>query len=772
MTSVLPSQPDAPLVPGTQIGGRFRIEAVAHRSGMSTVYQASDLRNQGHMVAIKEFCAATLERDERAEALAWLAREAALLSTLNNPHLPRLLAAFSEGDRHYVVMPFLAGETLEERVSRDGAQPETLVLAWGRELAGILRYLHTQDPPVVHRDLKPANVLLGRDGSLVLLDLGVARELRRGLPGTAVGTPGYAPPEQYQGLADERSDLYALGATLHRLLTAYNPDQEAPFRHPRVRSLNAEASEETEALVEGLLQIAPERRPAQVAAVLNGLSGAMRGAFARAYYPVHQMYRRTLAAFLVAIALSAALYRLYFGVPVSGGASAGFEQFDPVGGPLRVAVVFAPGVLAFLPLLHPRLHALARTHPAPRLHRNRVAKLLALTWGVPLVVWLLNLYNQRWGNLVAVPGHAIAPAGLALGAILVTLVGLLALYQDLRRLQVRVVRLRLRYLALGALLALWPISLATQAPAFGGSCYMTAAQPETQMQFAQVRALAADGLGDLFILDQNGLQERTPDAVYHILLDAYPYDDQSPLYSANAAKLQTLTLDWRNRPLLGTADGTVYRLLAPGTLRRVATVPGTFGGLAGAPDGMVYYSLPGSGGAQIYRVAPGGRPVAVQVRGQPAVWRPKGLVTDSAGNLYVADAAHHAIERIDSHGRMHRITDQLGDGNAEPALLSRDGAGNLYTIVNGTAYKVRTDGRAVALQITDALGVAIAAIGEGKGSIVYAVDTAMQNLYAIHPEGLFSVVGGTDTATLHCVLPKATARQTARGQRSLAGAYG
>ncbi|HWE63073.1 MAG TPA: protein kinase, partial [Chloroflexota bacterium] len=154
--SALPAQRHAALSPGTILGGRFRIEAVAHRSGMSTVYRAADQRSQGAPVALKEFHSGCLPDAERDEALVWLAREAALLSTLANPRLPRLIAAFSEGDRHYVAMPFLSGETLEERVAREGPQPETVVLALGRDLAGLLRYLHAQDPPVVHRDLKPA----------------------------------------------------------------------------------------------------------------------------------------------------------------------------------------------------------------------------------------------------------------------------------------------------------------------------------------------------------------------------------------------------------------------------------------------------------------------------------------------------------------------------------------------------------------------------------------------------------------------------------------
>jgi hypothetical protein len=232
---------------------------------MSTVYRARE--NGNVRVAIKQFSASGLAGEEKAESVRWLAREAGLLSSLHNPHLPGLIAAFSDGDDHYVVMPYVAGKTIKELVSRNGPMSEDDVLRASTVLAEVLAYLHEQDPPIIHRDLKPDNILMQSNGHLVLLDLGVARPLVRSILGTAIGTPGYAAPEQYQGLSDERSDLYALGATLHYMLTGYDAEDEAPFRHPPLRLLRPDVSPTVDGMVATLLQIVPENRPPDAKAV-------------------------------------------------------------------------------------------------------------------------------------------------------------------------------------------------------------------------------------------------------------------------------------------------------------------------------------------------------------------------------------------------------------------------------------------------------------------------------------------------------------------------
>jgi hypothetical protein len=367
--------PALPLPRFTQVGGHFRTLRVAHRTERRTVYMAAD---QHVLVALKELVTAGLAPGERAEALAWLAREAGLLATLRHPQLPTLLAAFSEGDRHYLAMPFLEGETLEALVRHGGPQPELAVLRWGAQLADLLAYLHGQDLPVVHRDLKPANILRRPSGALVLLDLGIATPLGPGRAGTAVGTPGYAPPEQYQGIVDERSDLYALGATLHRLLTGYDPEREPPFRQPPVQALNPAVSAATAALIDQLLAPAPADRPHDARAVAAALAAAQRRYLLDRHRPAHTVYRRTLGLLAGSAALSAAidLWLLHVGLA----------------GPMRLLLILLPSLLCLLALRRPAagLQVGARRLAA---WRRRVRLVLAWGWCALLVGNLLSTYH-------------------------------------------------------------------------------------------------------------------------------------------------------------------------------------------------------------------------------------------------------------------------------------------------------------------------------------------------------------------------------------------
>jgi hypothetical protein len=284
--------PNHVLPSGTLVGGRFELEVVTNHSGMSTLYRAVDRREQFGTVAVKQLSIGGLSPEEQEEARSWLAREAGLLSSLKNPHLPELLAAFSEGDNHFLVMPYLVGKTIKDRVESEGPLPELDVMRWARTLATVLAYLHSQDPPIIHRDLKPSNILVLPDNRLILLDLGVARPLSRGTVGTAIGTPGYAPPEQYQGLADEWSDLYALGATMHYMLTGYDADQRKPFRHPPVHTLRPDINPAVNDLVMALLEIAPADRP--LSAGIVGSHIDMMPILA-----VRQQYERAIRRYLV-----------------------------------------------------------------------------------------------------------------------------------------------------------------------------------------------------------------------------------------------------------------------------------------------------------------------------------------------------------------------------------------------------------------------------------------------------------------------------------------
>jgi serine/threonine protein kinase len=189
---------------------------------MAAVYQANDTR-QGHLVAIKEMSLSTVPENDRPQAIQNFLAEARILSRLNHPNLPAFTDFFTEGARHFLVMEYIDGSTLEDKLDRNkGSFSEPRVLGWARQLCDVLEYLHNQQPPVIFRDMKPSNVMLTQSGRIKLIDFGIARLFRsRGSQDTQLlGTPGFAPPEQYgSAQTDERSDIYSLAMTLFQLLT-------------------------------------------------------------------------------------------------------------------------------------------------------------------------------------------------------------------------------------------------------------------------------------------------------------------------------------------------------------------------------------------------------------------------------------------------------------------------------------------------------------------------------------------------------------------------
>jgi serine/threonine protein kinase len=233
-------------VPGAE---RYQIARIIKSGGMGAVYEAVDPAGQRY--AIKELLDRFARDDERAEALAHFADEARLLQRLRHPSVPRVYANFADtfvdgatGEQrqhYYLVMDFIQGEDLEQRLEREGAQGEALTLMWADQLCDVLGYLHASD--LIYRDVKPSNIMIERDsGRVKLVDFGIATLAGPGGRGTLIGTPGYSPPEQYQGLTTPASDIYALGATLHHLLSGRDPRPEPPFSFPPLRQLRPDVS--------------------------------------------------------------------------------------------------------------------------------------------------------------------------------------------------------------------------------------------------------------------------------------------------------------------------------------------------------------------------------------------------------------------------------------------------------------------------------------------------------------------------------------------------
>jgi serine/threonine protein kinase len=207
--------------------------------GFGSVYKARDIQSGDRLVAIKEVRLQGLHTQAMLEATATFQREVSVLSQLDHPNLPRVYEHFQTLGQWYLVMDFIAGETLEQYQSKTptGRLLLSEVLDMGLQLCIVLDYLHSHHPPIVFRDLKPANIMRTPTGQLYLIDFGIARYFKPGQAKdtVALGSLGYAAPEQYgKAQTTPRADIYSLGAVLHQLLTARDPS-EAPFRFRPLR---------------------------------------------------------------------------------------------------------------------------------------------------------------------------------------------------------------------------------------------------------------------------------------------------------------------------------------------------------------------------------------------------------------------------------------------------------------------------------------------------------------------------------------------------------
>ncbi len=235
---------------------RYSITRIIKAGGQGAVYEGVD--QNGRIYAIKEMLDAFSDPEERTDGIKRFNAEAELLQSLSHPRIPNVYSHFTDEGRHYLTMDLVVGEDLEQIVEREGAVSEDQVLKWAYQICDVLAYLH--DNGLVYRDMKPSNVMIEKDGNVKLIDFGIAKHFQGTKRGTQIGTPGYAPPEQYQGIATPVSDVYALGATLHHLLTGRDPTREAPFSFPPARDVNINVSRNTSDAIEKALSTKAEDR--------------------------------------------------------------------------------------------------------------------------------------------------------------------------------------------------------------------------------------------------------------------------------------------------------------------------------------------------------------------------------------------------------------------------------------------------------------------------------------------------------------------------------
>lgn len=261
---------------GAQLqGGRYQIIGQLGQGGMGAVYLARDNELFGRLCVVKQMRPFFVSQSERRKAEADFQREAEVLVRLNqpgHPRIPEVYGYFVEGLDQFLVMKYIEGESLERRLERlKRPFSETEVVRCARDVANALVYLHSRGPqPVIHRDIKPANIILDPEDRIWLVDFGLARAavskgarvMMAGGKTVAAGTPGYTPLEQWQLQPTPRSDIYALGATMHHLLTARDPrDRFFSFPELDLELLRSFAN------FEPLSEVRPDLSPALVALV-------------------------------------------------------------------------------------------------------------------------------------------------------------------------------------------------------------------------------------------------------------------------------------------------------------------------------------------------------------------------------------------------------------------------------------------------------------------------------------------------------------------------
>ncbi|NOZ07079.1 MAG: PQQ-binding-like beta-propeller repeat protein [Chloroflexi bacterium] len=251
--------------------------------GMGAVYAAHDLRfsSMERLCAVKEMLASHRDGKNLTQIQDSFDREANILASLSHPAIPKVYDYFHESDHYFLVLELIDGKDLET-ILDEAAKPLPVdqVVDWAIQTCEVLTYLHSHKPkPIVFRDMKPSNIMLCKDGRIMLVDFGIAKQLQPAARGTMIGTEGYAPPEQYKGVADPRVDIYALGATMHHLLTNQDPRLEPPFSfHQRpVAAANPDVSPELSAVIEQSLAYEPHIRFRSAESLRRALTAFQKG---------------------------------------------------------------------------------------------------------------------------------------------------------------------------------------------------------------------------------------------------------------------------------------------------------------------------------------------------------------------------------------------------------------------------------------------------------------------------------------------------------------
>jgi serine/threonine-protein kinase len=269
---------------------RYKIREQIGQGGTGSIYLAEDTRLEGRLCAVKEVehnRALPIQFIEQAREQFF--REASVLARLDHPNLPKVSDFFSDGPRDYLVMDYVPGKDLRERMLEARRNKtflsENEVLHWAMQISDALNYLHQQDPPIIHRDIKPSNLKITPSGVIKLVDFGLVKILAPDEVTITIiqgqGTALYTPLEQYGGddaHTDIRADIFSFAATLYHLLTN-EPPAEARKRFLDARSLtlprevNPHINIRVEKAILWAMSLHPDDRPKNVVEFRDALIG-------------------------------------------------------------------------------------------------------------------------------------------------------------------------------------------------------------------------------------------------------------------------------------------------------------------------------------------------------------------------------------------------------------------------------------------------------------------------------------------------------------------
>jgi serine/threonine protein kinase len=245
------------LIPGEKLHqGAYTIEERLSAGGQATAYLAKTTSNK--QVVLKEFILAiSFTSGALLESAREFETEVTLLSQLNHPGIVKLEDFFTEEGRVYVVLEYVPGRTLRQKVQQDGPLSENAVVDITNKICEVLEYLHSLDPPIVHRDVTPENILILPDGNIKLIDFSLAVKTDGASTTDSCGKQAFTPPEQFRDEICPASDIYGLGATMYFMLTGVPPK---PITASSPRKKCANISEKLNSIVERATQLELSQR--------------------------------------------------------------------------------------------------------------------------------------------------------------------------------------------------------------------------------------------------------------------------------------------------------------------------------------------------------------------------------------------------------------------------------------------------------------------------------------------------------------------------------